>query len=186
MEFAEFISSHLDELREQFLEHLWLTLVSVTLAVITGMFLGILIAKKERLAALVAQGYAPGREAEAVAHALGRIGDPGAEPCLLRLLAFGQSHVRLAAARALGRVGSVAAVEPLLRLTRGLTVPGNLKRAAGEGVTRIQARLGDVEAGRLSLARCEDPEGALSLAGDPDERGALSLETASDEEGQAR
>ena len=53
MEFAEFISSHLDELREQFLEHLWLTLVSVTLAVITGMFLGILIAKKERLAALV-------------------------------------------------------------------------------------------------------------------------------------
>ncbi len=48
-EFIQFISTHLDELREQVLEHLWLTLLSVTLAVIAGLFLGIVMSRKKKL-----------------------------------------------------------------------------------------------------------------------------------------
>ena len=100
--------------------------------------------------------------AEAVAGA----DDAAAEDGLLRLLAREAAEVRAAAARALGQVGTVRAVEPLLALTTGLLASPSVKQAAREAVARIQSRLGDAEAGRLSLAVPSGDAGALSLAGD--------------------
>lgn len=90
--------------------------------------------------------------AAAVAAALGKLGDPKAEPALLRLLAREHGEVCKAAAAALGQVGSVHAVEALL--------------AAGfkDPARRIQARLIGAEAGRLSIAQDEAAAGALSPA----------------------
>jgi hypothetical protein len=59
-------------------------------------------------------------------------------------------------------VGSVRAVEPLLGLTRGLG-RASLRQSARGAITQIQTRLGDVEAGRLSLAD-NSLEGAVELA----------------------
>ncbi len=49
-EFIDFMAAHTDELKEQTLEHLWLTLLSVTLAVIAGLTLGILISRNRKIA----------------------------------------------------------------------------------------------------------------------------------------
>ncbi|MEJ2004577.1 MAG: ABC transporter permease/substrate-binding protein, partial [Cyclobacteriaceae bacterium] len=49
-DFLEFISSHAGELKEQVLEHLLLTLISVTLAVIVGLLLGIAISRNKKRA----------------------------------------------------------------------------------------------------------------------------------------
>lgn len=46
--FLEFIWSHRDELLEQTLEHLMLTLISLSLAVILGIAVGIIISKKKK------------------------------------------------------------------------------------------------------------------------------------------
>lgn len=114
------------------------------------------------------------------AAALGKLGDARAEGDLVRLLARPDTAVQCAAAVALGLVGTVAAVEPLLPLTEGLLRDGPLKEAARDAVRRIQARLGAVEAGRLSLA--EDVSGRLSVAeagADGATAGAVSLATTS-------
>ena len=97
------------------------------------------------------------------------------EQTLLRLLAREAAEVRAAAARALGQVGTVRAVEPLLALTEGLLASPSVKQAAREAVASIQSRLGDAEAGRLSLAAPAEREGALSLSGDEPPGGELSL-----------
>ncbi|MEY4547108.1 MAG: hypothetical protein RL685_3303 [Pseudomonadota bacterium] len=97
----------------------------------------------------------------AVAHALGKLA--GGEPALLRLLEDTSPDVRQAAVEALAKVGSVQAVEPLLPLSQGL-VPGPLRNAARAAITRIQARLGHVEAGRVSLADQQGLVGAVDLA----------------------
>ncbi len=116
---------------------------------------------------LLAQADGLGDEAAAsLAGAVAGAGDAAAEEGLLRLLAREAAEVRAAAARALGQVGSVRAVEPLLALTTGLLASPSVKQAAREAVARIQSRLGDVEAGRLSLAVPSGDAGALSLAGD--------------------
>ncbi len=107
----------------------------------------------------------------AVAEGLATLADPRAEQALVQLLSRPADGVRCAAARSLGRVGSIAAVEPLLALTKGALFGGEAREAAREAVRRIQERLGDADAGRLSLAE-PGGEGALSLA-EPD--GALSL-----------
>ena len=107
---------------------------------------------------------------EAVAVALGRLGDPRAEPALIALLARTEDGVRIAAARALGLIGTVRAVEPLLPFTKGL-LHGDLHAAARDAVRRIQERLGDPEAGRLSVV-ADSPAGAVSVADDP---GKLSI-----------
>lgn len=109
--------------------------------------------------------------ATVVATALGRIGDASAEPALLGLLDRDDAVLKTAAARALGSVGTVAAVEPLLDCTQGF-LDSELKRVAREAVGSIQARLGDVEAGRLSVAEPLESEGALSLSSG--EAGGLS------------
>ena len=86
-----------------------------------------------------------------------------AQPQLVRLLG-GHEHVRHAAVLALGEVGTLAAVQPLLPYSRGLFRDGDLKRAARGAVTRIQARHGAADAGRLTIAADPDSDGTLSLA----------------------
>jgi len=114
--------------------------------------------------------------------ALGSLAPPGAEILLTRALADPSADVQSAAAEALGLVGSVAAVEPLLPLTRGLGRAA-LRRSARAAIASIQSRLGDVDAGRLSLAEDTELAGAVALADALEEsRGALSLEEASLEE----
>jgi hypothetical protein len=70
------------------------------------------------------------------------------------------------AVRLLGEVGSVRAVEPLLDLAKLIFVDPSLKRAAKSALTEIQARLGDVDRGSLSIVGLPEDEGALSLAAD--------------------
>jgi HEAT repeat protein len=97
--------------------------------------------------------------AEAVATALGQLGDAEAENALLRLLGRDDVEVKRAAAAALGLVGTIRAVEPLLLLAKG-PVAGT----ARDAVRRIQAKLGDAESGRLSIAEQEAAVGGLSIA----------------------
>jgi hypothetical protein len=111
--------------------------------------------------------------ATALAIALGKIGDSTAEPTLLDLLDQEDDELQTAAVEALGHAGTTAAVEPLLELT-GSFLNSDLKRAAREAIARIQSRLGDVEAGRLTLAELTEQAGALSF---PGEGGELSLST---------
>ncbi|HUJ27712.1 MAG TPA: HEAT repeat domain-containing protein [Myxococcales bacterium] len=104
----------------------------------------------------------PAELAQAAAVALGALGDARAEPALIALLGHREERVQIAAASALGAFGSVRSVEPLLPLTRGL-LHGDLHAAARDAVRRIQSRLGDADAGRLSVAEPR-PEGALSVS----------------------
>lgn len=103
------------------------------------------------------------RVRRAAAAALGKLS--GAEPALLRLLADPSPTVQQAAVEALAEAGSVRAVEPLLPLSRGL-VPGALRNAARAAIAQIQARLGNVEGGRVSLAGQQELllAGAVDLA----------------------
>lgn len=91
----------------------------------------------------------------------------GAEDALFDLLDEEHAPVQRAAAAALGRMGSIRAVEPLLPLCEGLTRDAELKREAREAVQRIQARLGDVSPGGLSLADGAAEAGQVSVAGVP-------------------
>jgi hypothetical protein len=109
---------------------------------------------------------------EAVATTLGQLGDAFAEGVLIKLLGREEPAIRVAAAKALGLVGTVHAVEPLLPLTKELLGALGLRAAALDAVRSIQARLGDAEAGRVSVAKVEDVAGAVSLAADG---GELSL-----------
>lgn len=104
----------------------------------------------------------PAELAQAAAVALGVLGDARAEPALIALLGHREERVQMAAASALGALGGIGAVEPLLPLTRGL-LHADLHAAAREAVRRIQSRLGDADAGRLSVAEAR-PEGALSIS----------------------
>lgn len=106
-----------------------------------------------------------------VVKAIESIGDSSAEPALVGLLDRENDRATAAAIDALARIGTITAVEPLHGLTKRL----GFKRSARLAIDSIQSRLGDVEAGRLSLAPTIDPEGALSLTGDPEKAGGLSL-----------
>jgi hypothetical protein len=96
--------------------------------------------------------------AEAVAEALGRLGDPGVEAPLVRLLLHPGHSARAAAAEGLARLGTVAAVEALLE------VAGPAKKAARAAVAAIQSRLEGAEAGRLAVVDGDDAAGRLSEA----------------------
>jgi HEAT repeat protein len=100
--------------------------------------------------------------ASLVATALGKLGDARAETTLIGLLGHEVIEVRAAAASALGLVGTVRAVVPLLPLTEGI-LHGELRQAARDAIRKIQSRLGDAEAGRISLAGAEESSGAVSL-----------------------
>jgi len=115
--------------------------------------------------------------AETIAKTLGHLGDVRAEPPLLRLLGSGSESVWRAAAEALGKVGTIRAVESLYPLTERMLSLG-LETTAREAIARIQARLGDAEAGQLSLHAHAPAEGGVSIA---QEAGGPSLDrTATD------
>ncbi len=107
------------------------------------------------------------------ARAAVRLGETGAEPGLLRLLERDAEGVQVAVARALARIGTIRAVEPLLALAKNGS--GAVREAARLAVLQIQSRLGDAEAGRLSLAVPAEGKGALSLPADERPGGELSL-----------
>ncbi|MGC4114838.1 MAG: hypothetical protein QM765_09555 [Myxococcales bacterium] len=105
----------------------------------------------ERLAAQCAAPMRlPAEVGEALANALGVFEESEAEKALLGLLAHESAKVKVAAAAALAKVGTVRAVEWLLPLTQGV-LAGAVGDAAREAVRAIQARLGDADAGRLSV-----------------------------------
>jgi HEAT repeat protein len=102
--------------------------------------------------------------AGAAAVALGDIGDPLAQASLLRLLGrqspeLFQGEFRNQAVLALGKLGNIDAVEPLLPLANSV-LPGALRDAAREAVRRIQSRLGEAGAGRLSVAQVDESAAA--------------------------
>ena len=128
---------------------------------------------------LCVPGFVPEPElAETVATALGQASDPRAEPTLIALLAVDDAKVRVAAAAALASVGTVRAVEPLLPLTKGV-LDTELHRVAQDAIRKIQSRLGDAEAGRVSVSKVESLAGGVSLAS---EGGELSVASAPDVE----
>ena len=49
-DFLTFIADHQADLWEQVFEHLWLTLMSVAISVVVGLFLGVLITRNKRVA----------------------------------------------------------------------------------------------------------------------------------------
>jgi len=101
--------------------------------------------------------------AEACATALGLMRDARAQPALLGTLANGSLRAQVAAANALAEVGTIEAVAPLLALAGGLLTIGPLKEASRTAVRAIQSRLGDAEAGRLSLSETDLAHGAVSV-----------------------
>ncbi|HTV22969.1 MAG TPA: HEAT repeat domain-containing protein [Polyangiaceae bacterium] len=105
----------------------------------------------------------PSVRAEA-AGALGVLADPLTEPHLILLLSDPDPDVQQASADALGAFGSIAAVEPLLPLTGGLMRALRVTEAARAAIVRIQGRLGDVDAGRLSLSESHELAGAVDIA----------------------
>jgi HEAT repeat protein len=107
----------------------------------------------------------------AAARALGARARPDTEPALLGLLSDDSPDVQQASAEALGLFGSVAAVEPLLPLAESVLRP-RLRQAARGAIGRIQSRLGNAEAGRLSLPDPDGLAGALDVA---DESAAVRI-----------
>ncbi|MFC2171227.1 hypothetical protein ACFLU6_01190 [Acidobacteriota bacterium] len=61
-------------------------------------------------------------------------------------------------------------------LTSDFHLSRTVKRAARQAIERIQGRLGDVDAGRLSLATPAELDGGLSIAAETDKQGGLSFE----------
>ena len=116
-------------------------------------------------------------EPEVVVAALGVLGghDRPSEGVLVDLLERDDLPVVLAAAEALGARGSASAVGALQRRAAGLLTESGIKEAARAAVGRIEARLGPVEPGRLSVAEDEGAGGGLSLSA---EEGGLSAATA--------
>ena len=87
----------------------------------------------------------------------------GAETSLVGLLdAEGAS--REAAVAALGRMGSARAVEGLLPLTQGLLRSREIQEHARAAIERIQARLGPVDRGGLSVVDDRAEAGRLTVA----------------------
>jgi HEAT repeat protein len=96
----------------------------------------------------------------AVAGALARFNDAPVEPVLLAILQGDAKQARAAAATALGKRGTLVAVEALLACERE---GGSLGEAARDAIRRIQERLGDVGAGRLSVVEQPAAVGAVSV-----------------------
>ena len=69
--------------------------------------------------------------------------------------------------------GSASAVESLLNLAKS-AAPAETREAARQAIVAIQARLGDVGAGRLSVTAATEQGGGLSVA---TEGGGLSVVT---------
>ncbi|MBI5368141.1 MAG: HEAT repeat domain-containing protein [Planctomycetes bacterium] len=93
------------------------------------------------------------------------LGDPRVEPLLISLLREKDLRVVAVVIAALGQIGSVAAVEPLLGWANASwLVEGGVRESARAAIAAIQARAGNVGAGRLSLVAAAPEAGALTLA----------------------
>ena len=119
-----------------------------------------------------------GPTAMSLARALRRIKDPSSEDALVCLLERKDVPVLLEVVKGLGEFGSIKAVEPMLRLTKGVRLSTELKESTRRAIFRIQERMGDVDAGRLSVAGSSDEQGRVSLIVDG---GALAVADISDE-----
>ncbi|MEW6367307.1 MAG: HEAT repeat domain-containing protein [Acidobacteriota bacterium] len=108
----------------------------------------------------------------AAARAIGRFDDPRAHETLLEVLRDNETAVRLAAIESLGERGVAADVTELMEIEKGS--PPRVRAAARQAVAAIQARLGSVERGWVSMAEQAATSGALSVAGDAP-AGALSV-----------
>ena len=109
--------------------------------------------------------------------ALSQIADPTAESALLGLLdRVDQVPLQVQIIEALSNLGTARSVEPLMKLVGGSMI----KTGARQAIRRIQSRLGDVDAGRLSIIESADEAGSLSLAPDV---GGLSITATPDEGG---
>jgi hypothetical protein len=102
------------------------------------------------------------------------IGDERVSDLLTQRLKDEDSDIRMLAIRALGTCGTVSAVEPLDKLA-GDSINPFVRSAVHASIEQIQARLGRVERGWLSVAELSDKEGGLSIA-DKAEAGSLSME----------
>lgn len=106
-------------------------------------------------------------EAESLARALGRLGDPRAQPWLLELLRHPLDRVGIAAAQVLGGLGDVSSVKSLREAVARRSA---VSRAAEAAIEQIQRRLGGLHGGELSVVSTEPLEGAVSPADDsPDD-----------------
>ncbi|HEY3450724.1 MAG TPA: hypothetical protein VGK67_30485 [Myxococcales bacterium] len=94
----------------------------------------------------------------ALARFLGKHGDGRDEPALLKLLGVDSGEARFAVVGALRRFGTARAVEPLLGLEGKVG-----EHAIRDAIRAIQARLGDADAGRLSMVDVSASVGAVSL-----------------------
>lgn len=99
----------------------------------------------------------------AVAQALGNIGDPAAESCLLVLLAEDLLAVKVAAATALAKAGTSASLPTLARVAQRYLGLPELAAAARSAIARIETRNGPADRGQLSLVEGRVLDGALSL-----------------------
>lgn len=124
------------------------------------------IARVHELAETAGEGLAT-----AIAQTLKRLGKTESEPTLLALLNHSSEAVRVQAAEALSTVGTTRSVESLLRISSE-SGSADLKSTAHSAARRIQGRLGDVEAGQLSLLEPVGEVGSLSLA---TQQGELSI-----------
>lgn len=77
----------------------------------------------------------------AVVEVLGQIGDSRAQTALLNLLDREEEGLRMHVIRALGRVGGAEAAEQIRPFTKGLFTDRELKKAAREAMTEIEARI---------------------------------------------
>ena len=102
--------------------------------------------------------------------AIVRVRGSEAETILLEMLKW--NNGRQTAIKHLAEVGTVRAVPLLSPLADAGLVVSNEERMAQKAIQAIQSRLGDVEAGGLSVASLQSEAGGLSVAA---ENGRLSI-----------
>lgn len=96
--------------------------------------------------------------------AVARFGSASDEPRIARLLSHVNKAVRLEAVKALSRVGTIASVEALTDARVKAAANEELKRAIDAAISRIQGRVGDADAGRLSIVHDTETAGGLAIA----------------------
>lgn len=108
-----------------------------------------------------------------ILEALKYIGDSAAAGFLLKELDAAGSDDLIPVIEALGTCGGVDAVEPLYRSGKNSFNPA-VRNAVQNSIGKIQARLGNVESGWLTLSAPDAADGALSFA-DNAGKGSLSI-----------
>jgi hypothetical protein len=108
-----------------------------------------------------------------ILEAIKKIGDSVAAGFLLNELETARSDVLIPIIEALGTCGGVDAVEPLYKAGKNSFNPA-VRNAVQNSIGKIQARLGNVESGWLTMSDPRAEDGALSFAED-EGKGALRV-----------